>query len=66
MRRTLAFSVVLALFGCETTTSYQSDMAAAGPILPGPSRGSAVAVSPDDSIAVVVNRDTETRTTRNP
>jgi YVTN family beta-propeller protein len=37
-------------------------MGFAGPVLPGPSRGSAVAIAPDDSVAVAVNRDSASAT----
>jgi DNA-binding beta-propeller fold protein YncE len=65
MRRSqwLSFAVLL---GACTSPAVKHDappgMAPTGPVLPGPSRGSAVALAPDDSVAVIVNRDAGTAT----
>ena len=62
MRLTMGV-LVLAAAGCgDGNHAATTDLAAPpdlGPVAvaPGPTRGSAVAVTPDDSIAVVANRD---------
>jgi hypothetical protein len=58
----IAFAVLFSACSSQSKTPPAPDMVLAGPLLPGPSRGSAIALSPDDSIAVVVNRDSGSAT----